>query len=46
MGLNVASNAYKQGTLMIDENESVMSEHGVTAIQDLWRGMMASPDSA
>jgi len=25
---------------MIDDNESVFSEHGVAAIHDLWRGMM------
>ena len=36
----LASSAYEPGPLMIDAARSQLSEHGVLAIQDLWRGAM------
>ncbi len=38
----LGSQVYDQGPLMVDEAGSVLSEHGVVAIQDLWQEAMRS----
>ena len=36
----LGSQVYDRGPLMVDAEQSVMSEHGVVAIQALWREAM------
>ena len=41
----LASRAYKHGPLMIDAEQTHLSEHGVAAIQDLWRDALEDRDA-